>query len=67
MKFLEDSARFFGCQLVISTHSPFLLAMKGAKIYDMDEVPADVKPWTKLDNVKRYYEFFKEHEREFER
>ena len=41
--------------------------MKGAKIYDMDEVPADVKPWTKLDNVKRYYEFFKEHEREFER
>ena len=67
VKFLEDSARFFGCQLVISTHSPFLLAMKGAKIYDMDEIPADVKPWTKLDNVKRYYEFFKEHEREFER
>lgn len=67
VRFLEDSARFFGCQLVISTHSPFLLAMRGAKIYDMDEVPVDVKPWTRLENVKRYYEFFKEHEREFER
>lgn len=67
VKFLEDSARFFGCQFVISTHSPFLLAMKGAKIYDMDEVPADVRPWTKLENVKRYYEFFKEHEPEFQR
>ena len=22
-KFLEDSARFFGCQFIISTHSPF--------------------------------------------
>ena len=28
VKFLEDSARFFGCQFVISTHSPFLLAMR---------------------------------------
>ena len=36
-KFLEDSARFFGCQFIISTHSPFLLSMRGAKIYDMDE------------------------------
>ncbi len=65
MKFLEDSVRFFGCQLVISTHSPFLLAMKGAKIYDLDENPAAVKKWTELENVRAYYSFFREHEEEF--
>lgn len=66
LKFLEDSARFFGCQFVIATHSPFLLSMRGAKIYDMDENPVDVKRWTSLSNVREYYDFFKKHEREFE-
>ena len=66
VRFLEDSARFFGCQFVISTHSPFLLAIKGAKIYDMDERPVDVKRWTQLESVRAYYDFFKKHEREFE-
>ena len=65
MKFLEDSARFFGCQFVISTHSPFLLAMRGAKIYDLDEDPVDVKRWTELENVRIYYEFFCVHREEF--
>lgn len=37
LRFLEDYARFFGCQFVIATHSPFLLSMRGAKIYDMDK------------------------------
>ncbi len=64
-KFIEDSARFFGCQFIISTHSPFLLSMKGAKIYDMDEEIVDVKKWTELSNVQAYFNFFKEHEREF--
>ena len=64
-KFLEDSARFFGCQFVISTHSPFLLAMRGAKIYDLDEDPVGVKRWTELENVRVYYDFFKEHREEF--
>ena len=64
-QFLEDSARFFGCQLVISTHSPFLLAMRGAKIYDMSENPVDVKRWTQLESVRTYYAFFKKHEGEF--
>lgn len=66
LKFLEDSARFFGCQFIISTHSPFLLSMRGAKIYDMDENVVDVKRWTELPNVRAYYEFFKKHENEFE-
>lgn len=43
LRFLEDSARFFGCQFIIATHSPFLLSLKGARIYDLDENPVDVK------------------------
>lgn len=65
IKFIEDSARYFGCQFIISTHSPFLLAIKGAKIYDLDECPVSVKKWTELESVRCYYNFFKEHEHEF--
>ncbi len=57
--------RYFGCQLVIATHSPFILAFRGAKIYDLDANPVDVKRWTELANVRAYYDFFKAHEREF--
>ena len=64
-KFLEDSARFFGCQFLISTHSPFLLSMRGAKIYDMDEELVDVKRWTELEGVRVYFDFFKKHEDAF--
>ncbi len=63
--FIEDSARFFGCQFIISTHSPFLLAMRGAKIYDLDADPVDIKKWTELENVKTYHEFFQIHHSEF--
>ncbi len=66
VSFLEESARFFGCQFIISTHSPFLLAMRGAKIYNLDENPVTVERWTALDNVRTYYDFFKAHDREFQ-
>ncbi len=66
VKFLEDSARFFNCQLIISTHSPFILSMKGAKIYDLDATPVDIKPWTELYNVRKYFDFFMEHKEEFD-
>ena len=33
VKFIEDSARFYNCQFIISTHSPFLLALPHAVIY----------------------------------
>ena len=64
--FLEDSIRFFGCQFVIATHSPFFLAMRDAKIYDLSGEKAGVKKWTELGNVRTYYEFFKKHESAFE-
>ena len=59
LRFLEDSVRFFGCQFIIATHSPFLLSMRGAKIYDLDEEIVDVKRWSELENVRAYYEFFR--------
>lgn len=65
VKFIEEHARYLGCQFIIATHSPFMLSIRGAKIYDLDENPVDVKRWTELDNVREYYDFFKEHESEF--
>jgi len=65
-EFLTESARFYNCQFIIATHSPFILSMNGAKIYDFDENPVDVKKWTELDTVREYYDFFKGHEKDFE-
>ena len=66
VRFLEDSVRFFGCQFIIATHSPFMLAIRDARIYDLDECPVTIKPWTQLKNVQQYYQFFREHAGEFE-
>ena len=63
--FLADSARFYGCQFIISTHSPFLLALRGAKIYDLDAAPVSVRRWTDLPNVRLYFNFFEERREEF--
>ena len=63
-EFLATSARYYGCQFVIATHSPFILSIPGAKIYDLDEYSSDVRKWTELDHVWEYYKFFKEHEEE---
>lgn len=64
-KFIEDSVRFYNCQFIISTYSPFLLKLMDAKIYDLDQIPVTTKDWTELPNVSVYYNFFKEHEDEF--
>ena len=65
VRLLEESVRFFGCQLIISTHSPFLLSMRGARIYDLDEKPVDIKRWTQLQSVRATFEFFMKHRNEF--
>lgn len=65
LEFIQNSARFFGCQFIIATHSPFLLALKGALIYDFDERPVDIKKWTELEGVRTYFEFFEKHKNEF--
>jgi len=66
VKLLEESVRFFGCQLIISTHSPFLLAMNNTKIYDLDNRPVTVKDWWDLENPRLYFEFFYKHRKLFQ-
>ena len=66
-KFIEDSARFYNCQFIISTHSPFLLNLLEAKIYDLDEDEVTTKNWTELPNVRIYYDFFNEYKDEFKK
>ena len=64
--FLADSVRYCGNQLVISTHSPFLLALPGAKIINLDDHSRIAESWTQLKNPRVYYDFFKKHADEFE-
>ncbi len=64
-QFIEDSVRFYNCQFVISTHSPFILSMKDAVVYDLDDVPVRRKKWTELENVRTYFDFFKSYEQDF--
>ena len=66
-KFLEESARFFNCQFIIATHSPFILGMNGATIYDLDSVPVSTKNWWELENMKVYYNFFKDNNEKFDK
>ena len=63
--FLAESVRYCGNQLVISTHSPFLLALPGAKIINLDERSRVADSWTQLKNPRIYYEFFRKHADEF--
>ena len=65
VEYIQNSAIGCGCQFIIATHSPFLLAMKRAEIYDLDSNPVVTRKWTELSNVKVYRDFFKEHEDEF--
>ena len=66
VQMLEKMAHYCGCQFIIATHSPFLLAIANAKIYNLDLVPAEVQNWWELENTKIYYDFFKKHKDLFE-
>ena len=60
-RFIEDSVRFYDCQFIISTHSPFLLSLNDARIYDLDVVPSRVRKFEELENIKVYMDFFKDY------
>ena len=64
-QFIEESARFYGCQFIVSTHSPFLLALEDARIYDLDH-GGKITKWQDLENVRAYYSFFRERSDKFE-
>lgn len=66
-QYLLSMARFYECQFVIATHSPFILSIPFARIYNMDEIPVKTCKWTEYDNVRVYYDFFKQHSEEFEK
>ncbi len=66
LQYLEDAVRFFGCQLIISTHSPFLLSLRGARIYSLDTEPIKTVRWQDIPAVRTYYDFFKSNSRRFE-
>jgi hypothetical protein len=50
---------------MIATHSPFLLAIPNARIYDLDARPSMEKAWYELENMKAYYRLFKQFECRF--
>lgn len=54
------------CQLVIASHSPFILSMPGAKIYNLDSTPVQTAKWYELDNMRAYYNLFNMHRASFE-
>ena len=66
IQLLLELSRFFKCQFIIATHSPFLLSIPDAKIYDLDSIPVIQKKWYELENMKIYYNFFKENKDKFE-
>jgi predicted ATPase len=63
---IEDSSRYQHCQFVIATHSPILLSLKDAKIYNLDVCPVTIEKWYELENVRFFYEFFKRYQKLFE-
>jgi len=65
-EYIEATARSTRSQFIIATHSPILLAMNGARVYNLDSLPACECKWTELPNVRRFFDFFMSHADEFE-
>ena len=66
IQLISELSRFFKCQFIIATHSPFLLSIPNAKIYDLDSISVITKNWYELENMRIYYNFFKENKSKFE-
>ena len=65
-KEINEMSRYLGVQFIIATHSPFMLGILNAKIYNLDTNDYKVQKWTELENVKYFYDFFKNKQNEFE-
>ncbi len=64
--FLENSVRGVDDQFLIATHSPLLLSLRGATIYNLDADPVAPAKWYELENPRIYYEFFRKYAMLFE-
>ena len=53
-------------QFIIATHSPLLLGLPGAKVYDLSASPVCTRPWQQLENVRLLHDFFMLHRSDFE-
>ena len=65
--FLQTTASFLGMQFIIATHSPLLLGMKQATIFNLDEEGAPQCKWSELENIRILHQFFAERASEFAR
>ena len=63
---INEMSRYLGVQFIIATHSPFMLGIINAKIYNLDTNDYKVQKWSELENVKYFYNFFKNKKNEFE-
>lgn len=64
-EYIDVTVRATRSQFVIATHSPILLSMKKARVYNLDAYPASFCKWTELPNVRKYFDFFMDHKEEF--
>ena len=65
IEMIQECAKYFNCQFIIATHSPFMLSLGASKsaklearIYDLDNIPVQTKHWHQLENIKEYAELF---------
>jgi predicted ATPase len=49
---IKELAYEQNCQFLIATHSPILLSMEGATVYDLEQSPPKAVPWEELPGVK---------------
>ena len=63
---INEMSRYLGVQFIIATHSPFMLGILNAKIYNLDTNDYKVQKWSELENVRYFYDFFKNKKNEFE-
>lgn len=64
---ITDCARFFGCQFIIASHSPFFISLPHAAVYDFDTFPVEIRPWWENRNMRTYYSLFRDNQVLFER
>lgn len=63
---ISSLAYLLHSQFIIATHSPFMLSIEDARIYDLDARPVKMQKWYQLENMQTYYKLFKQFEKKFE-
>lgn len=58
--FIEAMVRAYDCQFVIASHSPFVLGIADAAIYDLDCNPVIKTEWNQIEDVIMCKQFFDE-------